>query len=199
MKKLVIAAMFSMLFSCVLTQTSTASEEEGVVKETIVILETNQGNIEIKLFPQAAPKACENFTGLAEKGYYDGTVFHRVIKGFMIQGGDPTATGMGGESLFGEPFGDEVTPNVKFDKPGLLAMANAGPGTNGSQFFITHKETSWLNGKHTVFGHVIQGQDVVNKIEQNDVINKVVIVRNGKEFSKKSWNATKVFKDAYNA
>ncbi|MFA5146933.1 MAG: peptidylprolyl isomerase [Candidatus Omnitrophota bacterium] len=130
-----------------------------------VVLDTNQGKIEIELMPETAPKACENFIGLVEKGYYDGTVFHRVIKSFMIQGGDPTATGRGGESLWGKPFGDECSPDVKFDRPGILAMANAGPGTNGSQFFITTAETGWLNMRHTIFGKVVSGYDVVQKIE----------------------------------
>ena len=131
----------------------------------IVVLETNQGIIEIKLMPEIAPKACENFIGLVEKGYYNGIVFHRVIKGFMIQGGDPTGTGAGGESIWGEAFEDEVSPNIKFDKPGILAMANAGPNTNGSQFFITTAQTPWLNMRHTIFGEVISGYDVVQKIE----------------------------------
>ena len=130
-----------------------------------VVLETNQGNIEIKLMPKVAPKACENFLGLVKKGYYNGIIFHRVIKDFMIQGGDPTGTGMGGQSLWGAPFEDEVSASVKFDKPGLLAMANAGPGTNGSQFFITTKATPHLNMKHTIFGEVVSGYDVVKKIE----------------------------------
>jgi len=130
----------------------------------MVVLETNQGTITVKLFPEVAPKACENFMGLVKKGYYDGITFHRVIKGFMIQGGDPTATGAGGESLWGEPFEDEVKRDVAFDKPGILAMANAGPGTNGSQFFITVAPTPSLNMRHTIFGEVVGGYDVVEKI-----------------------------------
>lgn len=135
------------------------------MENKVVVLETNQGNIEIKLLPEVAPKACENFTKLAEKGYYNGIIFHRVIRDFMIQGGDPTGTGMGGESAWGKPFADEVSPKVKFDKPGILAMANAGPGTNGSQFFITTAVTPWLNMRHTIFGEVISGYNVVQKIE----------------------------------
>ncbi|MFA4989864.1 MAG: peptidylprolyl isomerase [Candidatus Omnitrophota bacterium] len=131
----------------------------------IVVLETNQGSIEIRLMPEVAPKACENFTKLAAKGYYNGLIFHRVIKGFMIQGGDPTATGAGGESIWGKPFADEVSPGVKFDKPGSVAMANAGPNTNGSQFFITTVATPWLNMRHTIFGEVVKGYAVVEKIE----------------------------------
>jgi len=130
-----------------------------------VVFETTQGLIEFKLFPDAAPKACENFTKLVEKGYYDGIIFHRVIKNFMIQGGDPTGTGMGGESVWGKPFEDEFKDGVVFDRPGILAMANAGPKTNGSQFFITTVPTPWLNGHHTIFGEVVSGYDVVQKIE----------------------------------
>jgi len=130
-----------------------------------VVLETTQGNIEVQLMPDVAPKACENFTTLVEKGYYNGIIFHRVIKGFMIQGGDPNGTGTGGKSCWGKPFEDEVSKDVVFDKPGILAMANAGPCTNGSQFFITTIPTPWLNGKHTIFGKVTSGYDVVQKIE----------------------------------
>lgn len=130
-----------------------------------VVLETTQGNIELTLDPAVAPKTCENFEKLVEKGYYNGTIFHRVIKDFMVQGGDPTGTGRGGASIWGKPFGDEVSPKVKFDKPGLLAMANAGPGTNGSQFFITTVPTPWLNMHHTIFGEVTAGMDVVKKLE----------------------------------
>jgi len=139
--------------------------DENMEKDTIVVLETNQGIIEIRLMPDIAPKTCENFTGLVKKGYYDGIIFHRVIKDFMIQGGDPTGTGRGGASIWGKPFEDEVTQTVAFDKPGLLAMANAGPNTNGSQFFITTAPTPWLNMRHTIFGEVITGYDVVEKIE----------------------------------
>lgn len=133
--------------------------------DTIVVFETNQGNIELKLMPDIAPKACENFIGLVKKGYYNGIIFHRVIKDFMIQGGDPTGTGRGGQSIWGKPFEDEVAPAVKFDGVGILAMANAGPNTNGSQFFITTAKTPWLNMKHTIFGEVVSGYEVVQKIE----------------------------------
>jgi peptidylprolyl isomerase len=143
---------------------SLAEEEVSVGQGSVVVLETSQGMIELKLFPDVAPKACENFIGLVEKGYYNGVTFHRVIKGFMIQGGDPTATGMGGESLWGKPFDDEVRSDTQFNKPGILAMANSGPGTNGSQFFITVAATPWLNMLHTIFGEVASGYDVVTKI-----------------------------------
>ena len=134
-------------------------------KDITMVMETSQGKIEIKLLPKTAPKACENFIKLAEKKYYDGIIFHRVIKEFMLQGGDPTGTGSGGESIWGEPFQDECVESVTFNKPGLLAMANSGPNTNGSQFFITTVETPWLNQNHTIFGQVVKGMDVVSKLE----------------------------------
>jgi peptidyl-prolyl cis-trans isomerase A (cyclophilin A) len=115
-------------------------------------LHTNHGAIELELFDDDAPKTVENFRKLAGDGFYDGVIFHRVIKGFMIQGGDPTGTGTGGP---GYQFKDEIHPDLQFNRPYLLAMANAGPGTNGSQFFITVSEPSWLNGKHTIFGEVV--------------------------------------------
>jgi peptidylprolyl isomerase len=130
-----------------------------------VVIETSVGSIEVKLFPETAPKTCENFLGLIQNKYYDGQIFHRIIKKFMIQGGDPTGTGAGGESIWGKSFGDECAPALKFDRPGLLAMANRGPNTNGSQFFITTVATPWLNMKHTIFGEVVKGYDVVQKME----------------------------------
>ena len=151
---------------CVQAQKETENMAE---RSTVVVLETNQGNIEVRLFEDVAPKACENFKGLAAKGYYDGIIFHRVIKSFMIQGGDPTGTGRGGESLWGMAFEDEFSAGVSFDKAGVLAMANAGPGTNGSQFFITTVATPWLNNRHTIFGEVVAGYDVVEKIENTKV------------------------------
>lgn len=138
-------------------------------KAPIVVLETNVGNIELKLYPKVAPLAVENFLTHVKNGYYNGLIFHRVIKGFMIQGGDPTGTGRGGASIWNKPFKDEFGANIVFDKPYLLAMANSGPTTNGSQFFITLAPTGWLNGKHTIFGEVVKGQDVAKKIENVDV------------------------------
>ena len=135
-------------------------------KSTIVVLETNRGNVEVKLYDDLAPKTVENFKGLVQKGYYDGTIFHRVIKNFMIQGGDPTGTGRGGESVWGGKFPDEFNPQAKFDRKGILAMANAGPDTNGSQFFITTAATPWLNMHHTIFGEVASGYENVSAIEQ---------------------------------
>lgn len=134
----------------------------------ILVMETTEGVIEFTLKPQIAPKACENFIKLTEKKYYDGIIFHRIIKDFMIQGGDPKGTGTGGESIWGHPFEDEFSSSVKFDKPGLLAMANAGPHTNESQFFITTVETPWLNNRHTIFGEVTKGYDVVEKLERTE-------------------------------
>ena len=133
---------------------------------TVAVLYTNMGKIEIQLFADQTPKTVENFVGHANKGYYNGIIFHRVIKDFMIQGGDPTGTGRGGESIWGKPFEDEIVPALVFDEPGILAMANAGPNTNGSQFFITVAPTTWLNGKHTIFGKVIDGMDVVYTISK---------------------------------
>lgn len=163
MKKL--TAVLAALLLTVPSLSCAQKKESKVSENTVVVLETNQGNIEIKLFPQDAPKTCENFVGLAQKKYYNGVIFHRVIKGFMIQGGDPTGTGRGGESLWGGKFEDEISDGLTFDRKGLLAMANAGPGTNGSQFFITVAPTPWLNGRHTIFGEIVSGYDVVEKIE----------------------------------
>ncbi|HKJ81347.1 MAG TPA: peptidylprolyl isomerase [Ignavibacteriaceae bacterium] len=137
---------------------------DSTKKMDVAVIKTNMGTIEFQLFSEVAPKAVENFEGLAKKGYYDGVTFHRVIDNFMIQGGDPTGTGRGGESIWGKPFEDEFSPDYTFDKPGILAMANAGPGTNGSQFFITLVPTPWLNNHHTIFGQVIKGMDVVQAI-----------------------------------
>lgn len=137
----------------------------GAAESPVVVLETSSGEIELTLFPKAAPKAVENFTTHVKNGYYDGVIFHRVIKRFMIQGGDPTGTGRGGESIWGERFEDEIALGYAFDREGLLAMANAGANTNGSQFFITTTRAPWLNGKHTIFGEVSRGMEVVRRIE----------------------------------
>lgn len=140
------------------SSTSTIQKDEGIVK---VKIETTLGVIEANLFANEAPKTVENFVKLAEKGFYDGIIFHRVIPDFMIQTGDPTGTGMGGP---GYQFADEFSPKLKHNKPGILSMANSGPNTNGSQFFITAAPTTWLDGKHSVFGEVTSGMDVVTKI-----------------------------------
>jgi cyclophilin family peptidyl-prolyl cis-trans isomerase len=133
-------------------------------QQVFAVIETNMGTMEVELFNAATPKTVGNFVGLAEKGYYNGIIFHRVIDGFMIQGGDPTGTGSGGESIYGRTFGDEIVDTLRHTSPGILSMANAGPNTNGSQFFITLAPTTWLDGKHTVFGRVTLGLDVVQAI-----------------------------------
>ena len=130
-----------------------------------IVLETTQGDIEIELMPSIAPLAVANFVGHIKSGYYNELIFHRVIENFMVQGGDPLGTGTGGESIWGKNFPDEFSPDVRFDTEGLLAMANSGPMTNGSQFFITTSKPEWLNDKHTIFGKVIAGYDNVKKIE----------------------------------
>jgi peptidyl-prolyl cis-trans isomerase-like 1 len=135
-------------------------------EKLIATIETNMGAFEVELFAIETPRTVKNFAGLASKGYYDGIIFHRVIKDFMIQGGDPTGTGMGGESIYGAKFADEFVPSLMHDAPGILSMANAGPNTNGSQFFITVVPTPWLNARHTVFGKVIKGMDVIYAISQ---------------------------------
>ncbi len=139
-----------------------------------VTMKTNKGDINLNLFTQQAPVTVANFVNLIQRKYYDGLSFHRVIDDFMIQGGCPLGTGTGGP---GYQFEDECCPELKHDKPGILSMANAGPGTNGSQFFITHIPTDWLDGKHTVFGEVASDadMDIVNKIVQGDKIESVTV------------------------
>lgn len=146
--------------------TATDSVEIRTYSDDVVEFQTVQGNILLKMMSDVAPLAVENFTTHSKNGYYDGVIFHRVIKDFMIQGGDPTGTGRGGESIWGTPFSNEIDPNVIFDRPFILAMANAGgTKTNGSQFFITTKEASFLNGKYTIFGEVVKGKEIVTSIE----------------------------------
>ncbi|MBP6759257.1 MAG: peptidylprolyl isomerase [Flavobacterium sp.] len=178
----------------------TTAAAEGI----FATIATNKGTIVVQLEYQKTPITVANFISLAEgkntfvtteklkaKPFYDGLKFHRVIKDFMIQGGDPSGNGSGGP---GFAFKDEIT-DLKFDKGGILAMANSGPATNGSQFFITHKDTPWLTGVHTIFGHVVQGMDIVNLIAQDDVILKVTITRKGN--AAKAFDAPKVFSDYY--
>jgi len=135
-----------------------------------ITLHTDKGDIDGTIFASKVPVTSANFLNLAKRGFYDGVSFHRVISNFMIQGGDPTGTGRGGP---GYRFADEIDPSLKHTKPGLFSMANAGPNTNGSQFFITHLPTPHLDGKHAVFGEVTKGQDVVNKIAQGDKIKSI--------------------------
>jgi len=134
-------------------------------KKYSAVMHTEKGDIKIQLFAQETPKTVNNFVFLAKEGFYDGIIFHRVIQDFMAQGGDPTGSGRGGP---GYQFEDEFNPKLKHDKPGVLSMANAGRNTNGSQFFITHVPTPWLDFKHTVFGEVIDGMDVVMSIPPRD-------------------------------
>ena len=141
-------------------------------KKYSAVFNTSRGEIVCELFAKDAPNTVNNFVFLARDKFYDGTVFHRVLPDFMIQGGDPTGTGRGGP---GYKFADEVKSNPNQHQVGSLSMANAGPNTNGSQFFITHVVTNWLDGKHTVFGKVLSGQDVVNAIQQGDKLNSVTI------------------------
>jgi cyclophilin family peptidyl-prolyl cis-trans isomerase len=188
------------VFGCANAQKQTKEEklpdlEPGIYAQ----IQTAKGSILLWLEFEKTPMTVANFVGLAEgkltvdgksfdKPFYNGLKFHRVIKDFMIQGGDPDGNGSGGP---GYKFADEIHPDLKHVGPGILSMANSGPATNGSQFFITHKETPWLDGKHTVFGKVIQGQDVVNAIAQDDVMNEVTIIRVGKDAKK--WDANKIF------
>ncbi|HEV7301861.1 MAG TPA: peptidylprolyl isomerase [Tepidisphaeraceae bacterium] len=141
-------------------------------KKYAATIETSRGTINVDLFAKEAPMTVNNFVFLSRDGFYDGLTFHRVINDFMIQGGDPNGTGSGGP---GYKFGDEVGAGKPKHKVGSLSMANAGPGTNGSQFFITHIATEWLDGKHTVFGQVTQGQDIVNAVKQGDTIKSITI------------------------
>jgi peptidyl-prolyl cis-trans isomerase B (cyclophilin B) len=158
-------------------------------------IKTNKGEISLRLHADRTPITVANFVNLAKRGFYNGMKFHRVIDSFMIQGGCPYGTGTGGP---GYKFQDEFVPELKHDKPGILSMANSGPNTNGSQFFITHIPTPWLDGKHSVFGEVVgkQDQDVVNSIAQNDVIEEIVIEGDTAELFKKAekllstWNKT---------
>lgn len=188
---------FAFLFSA--CNTTNDQLPEGLYAE----FETSKGKIVTQLEYEKVPVTVANFVSLVEgkntmvnekysgKPFYNGLKFHRVIADFMIQGGDPNGTGEGGP---GYKFKDEFVPTLKHDKPGILSMANSGPNTNGSQFFITHKATPWLDGRHTIFGHVVSGQEIVNKIAQGDEIIKITIIRKGA--NAKKFDAAKVFKQS---
>jgi peptidylprolyl isomerase len=183
--KLTMSAVIVSILFLVLTGFAFAAPGDNALGDGLFArITTNRGDIVVQLEFQKTPLTVCNFVALAEgtmttagnKPYYNGLTFHRVIENFMIQGGDPTGTGSGGP---GYRFPDEIDNSLKHDSPGVLSMANAGPGTNGSQFFITHVETPWLDGKHTVFGKVVEGQNVVNAIKQGDKMETVSIIRNG--------------------
>lgn len=152
---------------------ATKDAAPAAVSDIRIVLKTSKGDIKGTLFASKVPMTSANFLNLAKKGFYDGLTFHRVIPNFMIQGGDPEGRGTGGP---GYKFADEFDKSLRHSKPGIFSMANAGPGTNGSQFFITHVPTDWLDGKHSVFGEVTEGQDVVNRIERGDKIVKIEVL-----------------------
>ena len=201
MKKLVLL-LCALTLTVSFAQTKKAKPKKVVLEGIFAEIYTNKGKISLQLEFVKTPITVANFITLAEgkntfvtndrkaKPYYNGLKFHRVIPNFMVQGGCPLGNGSGDP---GYKFMDEFDPSLKHDKPGIFSMANSGPATNGSQFFITHKDTPWLNNKHTVFGHVIEGQSVIDAIVQDDVIQKVIILRKGK--LAKKFNAVKVFSD----
>lgn len=158
--------------ACAQEDSKSKKAESKKVSDIKIVIKTTKGSIEATIFASKVPMTAANFLNLASRHYYDGIVFHRVIPDFMIQGGDPTGTGRGGP---GYRFDDEIDPTLKHTKAGIFSMANAGPGTNGSQFFITHKATPWLDGKHAVYGEVTKGQDVVDKIAKGDKIVSITI------------------------
>ena len=203
MFKITLMAMILLLGGCKTEETSNKlpNKDTKIMNSIQAVMETSKGNITIELEFEKTPMTVANFVGLSEgtikneskplgEPYYDGLIFHRVIPDFMIQGGDPDGSGSGGP---GYQFPDEFDTSLTHSKPGVLSMANAGPGTNGSQFFITHKETPWLDGKHSIFGHVVEGQDIINAIEQNDVIKHVTILRTGDKAN--NFNAAEIFKN----
>ena len=185
----------SLLMLSILMMMTVAVQSYSKEYKMKVKIITAKGDVNINLLPDKSPVTVANFVNLAKKGYYDGLKFHRVIDNFMAQGGDPTGTGMGGP---GYRFEDEVNNGLNFSKAGKLAMANAGPGTNGSQFFITTVPTEWLNGNHTIFGEVVSDADlaVVKKLSNGDVMTKVVVEGDADAFLKTqktrvdSWNKT---------
>ena len=163
---------FSTMLAVIANNVTIMPIQANQSNELSAVIKTSKGDIHLTLYPEEAPMTVANFVNLAGRGYYDGLVFHRVIDNFMIQGGDPTGTGSGGP---GYQFGDEFSPKRRHNSAGILSMANSGPKTNGSQFFITHRATSHLDDMHSVFGKVSSGQDVVNAIAQGDVMTTIVI------------------------
>lgn len=193
----ILTSLLSLLVATTLSLSCNSQDQYG--EGLFAKINTTKGSIVVKLEFEKTPLTVANFVGLAEgsiknnakaegEPYYDGLTFHRVIADFMIQGGDPTGTGSGGP---GYQFKDEFDQSLKHDRAGTLSMANAGPGTNGSQFFITHKPTSWLDGRHSVFGYVVEGQGTVDLIAKGDKIKNIVIIRNGK--AAKKFDAAKTF------
>jgi len=173
-RRLILAlALFAPLAFAEEAKKEAEAAKPAAIKDIRVIVKTTKGDIEGTLFASKVPMTTANFLNLAKRGFYNGISFHRVIPDFMIQGGDPTGTGAGSP---GYRFADEFDASLKHSKPGIFSMANAGPGTNGSQFFITHLPTPHLDGRHSVFGEVTKGQDVVNKIVQGDKIEKIEIL-----------------------
>ena len=154
-------------------ESKSKTEAVGEVTDIRIELDTSKGKIEATIYASKVPMTAANYLNLAKRGYYNGLKFHRVIPNFMIQGGDPQGTGRGGP---GYRFGDEFDPSLKHDGPGVFSMANSGPGTNGSQFFVTHKDTSWLDGRHSVFGKVTKGQDIVDAIMMGDTIKSIKVL-----------------------
>ena len=181
MRKVLISLLIIILAIGLMAKKTNNKEDKKMSDVSITaVIKTNKGEINLVLFPEKAPVTVANFVNLAKNNYYDGIKFHRVIEDFMVQGGDPTGTGAGGP---GYNFKDEFKAEVVFNKPGILAMANAGPGTNGSQFFITHVETPWLNHKHTIFGEVVSSEDqkIVDLIQQGDIISTIEVVGDATE------------------
>jgi peptidyl-prolyl cis-trans isomerase B (cyclophilin B) len=171
---------------------SPEASEPAEITDVNVVLKTSKGDIEAVIYATKTPMTAANFLNLAEQDFYDGITFHRVIPNFMIQGGDPAGNGTGGP---GYQFADEFHPSLKHTGPGIFSMANAGPGTNGSQFFVTHVATPHLDGKHSVFGKVTKGQDIVNTITKGDVINDIVV----KDSTKALFAAQKTNLDEWNS
>lgn len=170
MKKLLTLLLAAIPFLATAEETEKAAP--AAIADFKVTIETDKGTIEGVLYASKTPITVANFANLAARKYYDGLKFHRVIADFMIQGGCPQGTGAGNP---GYRFGDEIVADLKHSRPGIFSMANAGPGTNGSQFFITHKDTPWLDGRHTVFGHVTKGQDIVDAVAMGDTIKSIRI------------------------